>query len=79
MGSFDYLASSGLLESHHNAAQDAKSGEIIHVFAFTGPPTFGDTSTDRHHFDIHFSVGPVTFEVSITATQKTLILIMILP
>ena len=54
----------GLLESHHNVAT-VKNGEVVHVFAFTGPPTFGDADT-RWDFDITFSVGPATFEVSVT-------------
>lgn len=66
-GSFDYVAR--LIENHHNVAEDAKSGDVIHVFAFTGPPTFGDAST-RWDFDIHFSIGPAAFEVSVTENKE---------
>ena len=62
IGSFDYVV--GLLESHHNVGSIAITGEVIHVFAFTGPPTFGDAPT-RWDFDITFSIGPATFEVSV--------------
>ena len=67
-GSFGYVV--GLLESHHNVAKDAKSGEVIHVFAFSGPPTFGGSSPGRWDFDINFSIGPATFEVSVTERRK---------
>ena len=70
MGSFDYPGFSGLLESHHNAAKDVFTDEIIHVFAFSGPPTFGDTSADRIDFDINWVIGSVTFEVSILQRRK---------
>jgi hypothetical protein len=67
MGSFDHVV--GLIENHHNVVKDAKSGDDIHVFAFTGAPTFGGP---RSHwdFDITFSVGPATFEVSVTENKE---------
>ena len=70
MGSFYCLAFDGMLVGHHRAVEDAKSGEIIHVFAFSGPPTFGDDSEHRWDFYIKFVIGPATFEVRITERRK---------
>jgi hypothetical protein len=67
MGSFDYVV--GLIENHHNVVNDQYSGEEIHVFAFAGPPTFGDASKNWD-FDITFGVGPATFEVSVTENNE---------
>jgi hypothetical protein len=67
MGSFNYVAS--LIEKHHNVVTNLHGGDTIHVFAFSGPPTYGDP-LNRWDFDIYFSVGPATFEVSVTENNE---------
>ena len=66
---FNQLVVGPLIDSHHNVHKDKKSGEDIHVFAFSGPPTFGG-SPNSWDFDITWSIGPVTFEVSVTERSK---------
>ncbi|KAI0741035.1 hypothetical protein C8Q76DRAFT_822774 [Earliella scabrosa] len=52
-----------LLEGHHSQHQ-ARTGEIIHVYAIAGPPVFGDAKENQWNFNIEIPLWGVTFILS---------------